>query len=106
VSEDLIVFRNSVAAARAIGDDGVVWSPGGPDLTGPPGSGWVRIADNASPRWGPGWEQDGWANRVSAEDGVASYAPVALRRTLAWISGSVLALGLIALGFSRREERG
>lgn len=106
VSEDLIVFRNSVPAARAIGDDGVVWSPGGPDLTGPPGSGWVRIADNASPRWGPGWEQDGWANRVSAEDGVASYAPVALRRTLAWISGSVLALGLIALGFSRREERG
>ena len=105
VSEDLTVFRNSVPASRAVGDDGLVWSAAGPDFVGPPGSGSVRIADNASSRWGPDWEQDDWANRVSAADGVASYEPVALRRTLAWISGSVLGLGSLALGFSRREPR-
>lgn len=103
VSEDLTVFLNSVPSPRAVTDEGTVWESVGAQLVGPPGPGTLRIADNASPRWGPGWEQDSWANRVSTADGVASYRPNELRRSLAWVTVAVFALGLIALPFARRN---
>lgn len=104
VSEELTVFANTVDAPRAVGSDGTVWLPDGNEFTGPPGSGTVRIADNASPRWGPGWEQDDWANRVSAESGVASYQPNRLRRGLAWLTVGLFAFGTLATAFTRRRS--
>lgn len=104
VSEELTVFANTVDAPRAIGSDGTVWLAAGNEFIGPAGSGTVRIADNASPLWGPGWEQDDWANRVSAESGEASYQPNPLRRGLAWLTAGLFALGSLATAFTRRRS--
>ncbi|HSJ27912.1 MAG TPA: glycosyltransferase family 2 protein [Acidimicrobiia bacterium] len=105
VSEGLTVFRNGHPAVRAATDTGVIWRSDGGRFVGPAGAGTVRIADNASPRWGPGWEQDGWANRVSASEGVASYEPHSVRRGLAWAVVAVGAIGLVGTAFVRREGR-
>jgi GT2 family glycosyltransferase len=105
VSEELTVFRNGHPAVRAASNTGVTWHADGPRFVGPAETGTVRIADNASPRWGPGWEQDGWANRVSASEGVAAYEPHGTRRALAWAVAVVGALGLAGTAFVRREGR-
>ena len=103
VSEELTVFANTVEAPRAVGSDGTVWLADGNEFSGPAGSGTVRVADNASPRWGPGWEQDDWSNRVSAESGVIAYQPIQLRRGLAILTGGLFAVGLLATAFTRRR---
>ncbi|MEX2423635.1 MAG: glycosyltransferase [Acidimicrobiia bacterium] len=105
VSEDLTVFLNSVPSARAVADDGARWTFSGGSFTGRASDGTVRLADNASSRWGPGWEQDAWANRVSASDGVASYDANSLRRALGWVSLVVAALGVVMVPFARRAGR-
>jgi hypothetical protein len=105
VSEDLTVFLNSTPSARAVSDDGTVWEFDGVSFSGPAREGTVRIADNASARWGPGWEQDDWANRVSASDGVAGFEPISQRRTLGWVSALVAILGIVMLPFVRRAGR-
>ncbi|MEX2655385.1 MAG: hypothetical protein WD532_10220 [Acidimicrobiia bacterium] len=105
VSEGLTVFLNSVPAPRAVTESGSVWEADGARFVGLAASETVRIADNASPRWGPGWEQDDWANRVSAADGVAVYKPNSLRRILAWAGVGVFVLGLAFLPFSRRSDQ-
>jgi hypothetical protein len=102
VSEDLTVFLNSMSSPRAVTDEGVVWEFAGGSFAGPASEGTVRIADNASPRWGPGWEQDNWANRVSASEGVATYEPNSLRRTLGWVSLLVAVVGIVMVPFARR----
>lgn len=104
VSEELTVFANSVDAPRAVDSNGTVWLAEGNRLRGPSGPGTVRIADNASPRWQPDWEQDNWANRVSAETGLAVYEPNPLRRILGWISLAVMVLGIAASPLVRRRS--
>lgn len=104
VSEDLTVFLSDNPAPRAIADTGVVWTTDGARFVGPAAAGSLRIADNAVPGWGPDWEQDDWANRVSAIDGVAAYEPDMLRRILAWSAAGVFVLGLVLLPFSRRAK--
>ena len=102
VSEDLTVFLNTVPSARAVSDDGSVWEFEGGTFSGRASDATVRIADNASPRWGPDWEQDEWANRISAAEGVTTYEPNSLRRALGWVSLVVTALGVAMLPFVRR----
>jgi hypothetical protein len=104
VSEGLTVFSNSVTAPRAVTSAGVAWESDGPQLVGPAVAGSLRIADNASPRWGPDWEQDEWANQVSTAEGVATYRPDDLRRLLAWVTLVVLILGAAMLPFMRRAK--
>ncbi len=74
---DRPVFLSEVEAVRAQAGDGTVWSWDSPDYRGPVRSqGSVRVAENADRRWGPGpWRQAGWANEVSAAEGVASFEP-------------------------------
>ena len=67
-------------------------------IVGPASDGTVRIADNASPRWGPDWQQDDWANRVSAANGLAAYEIHGLRRVLAWVTASLIAVGVVSIG--------
>jgi hypothetical protein len=105
VREDLTVFLNSVEAPRAVSSSGAVWSEDGADLVGAAGPGTVRIADNASPGWGPSWQQADWANQVSAAEGIASYKPDSLRRTLAWVTVGLFLAGVVCLPFTRRAER-
>ncbi len=105
VREDLTVFLNSVEAPRAVSSSGAVWSQDGADLVGPANPGTVRIADNASPGWGPNWQQADWANQVSAADGRASYGPDSLRRTLAWVTVGLVLVGVACLPFTRRTEQ-
>jgi hypothetical protein len=105
VREDLTVFLNSVEAPRAVSSAGAVWVQDGVALVGPAGAGSVRIADNASSGWGPDWQQDDWANRVSAADGVASFEPNSLRRTLGWVTVGLFLAGLACLPFIRRNHR-
>ncbi len=71
------MFLSEVEAVRAQAGDGTVWSWDSPDYRGPVRSqGSVRVAENADRRWGPGpWRQAGWANEVSAAEGVASFEP-------------------------------
>lgn len=98
VREDLTVFLSRVPAPRAVTDSGVPWEADGGSFVGPASDGTVRIADNASPRWGPDWQQDDWANRVSAANGLAAYEIHGLRRVLAWVTASLLAVGVVSIG--------
>lgn len=105
VREDLTVFLNSVRAPRAVTSAGTVWESDGSAFVGPAAAATLRIADNASPGWRPGWEQDDWANRVSTSEGRVTYAAVPLRRGLAWVGVGLLVAGLVGLPFARRAER-
>ncbi len=95
LSPGVRVFRNESFAPRLSGpsEDWDATFAGG---VGPAGPGSVRIADNASVRFGPDWSQDEWANRVSTVDGQIAYEPVPLRRSSAIAVGSVFLLALVA----------
>lgn len=90
------VFRNDAFVPRITTSSGT-WDAGYVGATGradPAGT--VRLADNASVRFGPNWEQDSWANSVSGIDGEITYRPIPMRRSLAyWVAG-VFAASLIA----------
>jgi hypothetical protein len=84
-SFDFPVFRNEIPAAPASSADGVAWQASGTGFRAPVGAtGAVRVASNADFRWGPGtWEQDGWANRISAGGTGVGFAGDGPRRLLA-----------------------
>ncbi len=92
LSPGVRVFKNESFLPRVSGPSGD-WDAGHIGGSGPSGAGTVRIADNASVRFGPDWSQDDWANRVSANDGVITYEPVPLRRSLSIV---VLVTSLVA----------
>ena len=101
VGESGGVWENDVRAYRAATDQGEAWSWVAPDYAGRRYGGSVRIAENADHRWGPGaWQQDGWANRVPAEAGVATFAGVGSYRFQARAAAVVVIL-LAGLSFVR-----
>lgn len=104
LSEGVRVFRNEAFQPRVSASSGD-WDAAFFGGSGPAGSGSVRVADNASVRFGPEWSQDEWANRVSAAEGIVTYEPVPVRRTLALtvVSLSVLAL-LASIGLRDRRR--
>ena len=86
-------FRNEVAAAVVLGDDGSVWERDGGGFAMP--ESWegttVRVAQNADFRWGPGeWEQAGWASLVTpdADADVVGFGGHGGRRTMALAAGA------------------
>lgn len=93
LSPGVRVFRNESFLPRVSGSSGQ-WEAEFAGGAGPSGDGSVRLADNASVRFGPDWTQDDWANRVSAADGVITYEAVPLRR---WLAIAVLAVFALAL---------
>ena len=105
VGESGGVWENDVPAYRAVTDGGVAWSWVAPDYAGRQLGGSVRIAENADHRWGPGaWQQDGWANRVPAEAGVATFGGVDSFRFQARAAGAVvILLAGLSLVRARRE---
>ncbi len=105
VGESGGVWENDVPTYRAVTDGGVAWSWVAPDYAGEQLGGSVRIAENADHRWGPGaWEQDGWANRVPAEAGVATFGGVDSFRFQARAAGAVvILLAGLSLVRARRE---
>jgi hypothetical protein len=94
LSPGVRVFRNESFVPRVSGPS-ETWDASFAGGTGPAGSGTVRLADNASIRFGPDWSQDDWANRVSAAEGQITYEPVPLRRSLAIAAGAVLVVALV-----------
>ena len=99
------VWENDVPAYRAVTDQNVAWSREAPDYTGERVGSSVRIAENADHRWGPGaWEQDGWANRVPADAGVAAFGGVGSFRFQARAAAVVvILLAILSLVRARRE---
>lgn len=105
VGESGGVWENHVPAYRAVTDGGEAWSWTAPGYEGRQAGGSVRIAENADHRWGPGaWQQDGWANRVPAEAGVATFGGVGSFRFQARAAGVVvILLAGLSLVRARRE---
>ena len=105
VGESGGVWENDVPAYRAVTDGGVAWSWVAPGYEGRQAGGSVRIAENADHRWGPGaWQQDGWANRVPAEAGVATFGGVGSFRFQARAAAFVvILLAGLSLVRARRE---
>ena len=105
VGESGGVWENDVPAYRAATDGGAAWSWVAPDYEGRQAGGSVRIAENADHRWGPGaWQQDGWANRVPAEAGVATFGGVGSFRFQARAAAVVvILLAGLSLVRGRRE---
>ena len=108
VTESGGVWENDEEAYRAVTDSGVPWSWVPPDYTGRALRTTVQVNENADPRWGPGtWEARGWANRVAADSGVASFGGVPSYRVQAQLAGGwVLVLVGTALGCRTRRGVG
>ena len=109
IGETGAVWENEADAYRAVTDRGAPWRQTGAGYAGWSFGETVRISENADPRWGPqGWEQDGWANRVSTLPGEAVFGGVAPYRRLALASGAwAAALAGLAVGcrpYLRREQ--
>jgi GT2 family glycosyltransferase len=88
---------------RAIADDGTPWRLTSTGYVGPESSGRVRIAESANGRWRPDWQQQGWANSLSATDGTIGFDPITARRTQAVVAAA-FALGLMVLSIVGRRR--
>ena len=99
VGESGGVWESEAAAYRAVTDAGVPWSWVGPDYVGMSFGTSVRIGENADRRWGPGeWNAAGWANQVSAAEGLAVFEGVPSYRRMAWAAaGAALLLLVLAV---------
>ncbi len=105
LAEGVRVFRNDSYEPR-VTTDGAPWEA---TYAGASGSAdadlTVRIADNASVRFGPDWEQDDWANMVSGAVGEITYEPVPLRRSLAIGVAALFAMSIIGAVVGRDPKR-
>lgn len=101
LSRGVRVFRNDAFSPRVVAASGAAWDADYAGASGQAAETAVRIADNASTRFGPDWSQDGWANAVSGADGVVSYEPDPVRRALALGAGALLVIGSVAATIGR-----
>lgn len=107
-SLDFPVFRNEVPTGRAVGEDGVVWVRDGTGYRRPDGAsaGSVFVAENADFRWGPGdWEQEDWANSVTAAGDTVDFAGHSGRRALAITAAAWLGVLLVTFAVVGRWGR-
>lgn len=95
LSPGVRVFRNESFVPRLSGTPRP-WDATFAGGSGSPGVGTVRIADNASVRFGPEWGRDEWANRVSTIEGEITYEADPLRRSLAIAIGATFVVALAA----------
>ncbi len=97
------VWENTTPAYLAETGAGVPWSWRPPDYEGPAGGGTVLIRENADPGWTPDpWESAGWANRLPAGEGVATFGGVDSYRLMAQGAG-VWVMILLVLGIGLRS---
>ncbi len=99
----IAVYENLAFRGR-VTTEGPAWEAERVGATGPPGPGRVRLADNADPGWSPDWNQQEWANELSAAEGVVSFRADGLRRGLA-VASLVLMLAAAAAAWWGREQR-
>jgi len=100
-TEQTVVYENLVALPRSDGPFVGAWESVAFDrVEGRPFGGRIRIADNAHPRWGPGWSQQSWWNTISGTEGVAQFDPYPVGRVLGWWAAAVLVVlvGLVWWG--------
>ncbi len=105
---DRPVFLSEVEAVRAVDDRGEAWAwdPPGYEGEARPGA-TVFVAENADQRWGPDpWRQEGWANRLAAEEGAVGFAAHAPYRRQALGAGALLlAFAAVAVWGTGRKAR-
>jgi GT2 family glycosyltransferase len=89
---------------RAVADDGAVWSYDGRVYRGEANDVRVVVAESPNGRWGPDWQQSGWANDLSGEAGEITFSPIEGRRNQAVVAGG-LALVLMLGSAVGRERR-
>lgn len=99
----IAVYENLAFRGRVIGPD-AVWETGRVEANGPGGEGRVRVADNADPGWVPDWQQDDWANSLSAETGLVSFRADAVRAGLAWASLAIMLTALVVAWWGRERR--
>jgi hypothetical protein len=105
LSPGVRVFRNESFVPRLSGTP-EPWDATFAGGIGRAAPGSVRLADNASVRFGPDWSQDEWANLVSTIDGEITYQPVPIRRSLAIGVAATFVLALVAsVALRDRAER-
>ena len=106
VDAELTVYENLADPARASTDQGTPWVWDGRIYEGEPTEGRVRLADNANSGWEPEWAvADGWANSVSGEHGLATFAPSPWGRAGGLASGSLLLALLVLILWGTRISR-
>lgn len=103
--EGVRIYRNDSFQPR-VTTDGPAWDATYAGGTGPadPDTS-VRLADNASVRFGPDWVQDDWANVVSGAEGEIRYEPVAARRSLALGVGALFLVSIVVMVVGRDPKR-
>lgn len=101
LAEGVRVFRNDSFQPR-VTTDGAPWDATHAGAVGTPDPDLrVRIADNASVRFGPEWSQDDWANTVSGSEGEITYEPVPIRRSLAVGVAALFVISIVAAVIGR-----
>ena len=104
LTEGVRVFRNDEFEPRVVSTSGS-WDASFAGASGAPNASvQVRLADNASVRFGPDWSQDGWSNVVSGIDGEIRYDPDPLRRGLSIAVAVMFAVATLAAVTLRRRE--
>jgi hypothetical protein len=88
---------------RAVAADGTPWRKTSTGYAGPEDGGRVRIAETANGRWIPDWEQQGWANSLSASEGTITFDPITARRAQAGVAAA-FAVGLLVLSIVGRRR--
>jgi hypothetical protein len=96
-AEGAALTFDGATPARAVADDGTPWRRTENGYAGPESPGRVRIAESANSRWEPDWQQQDWANSLSAADGAVTFEAIASRRTQALIAGAFV---LVMIGLS------
>lgn len=100
---DYAVFENEVPSPRAVTTDGEAWHWKPPGYWGP-ATARVVVRENAHPRWGSAWTQNGWANEVDGSKGVVEFNADPTLRLLAELAGVYLLLVLGVATFARKRS--
>lgn len=104
VEPGMTIYENLAARPRAEPDQGGAWVAARTVATGPTGGGRVRLADNADPGWQPDGRAAGWANNLSAGEGLVSFRPDPARRAAATAAGLIVLLSIPLTWWGRERS--